>query len=442
MSTMMEILKKIDGLPVSHVSAGADEQNKILSEELSFKILEYKSGREHNGWTVPHKWEVVKAEIRKDGKLIYDGKKHPLGVIGYSESFKGKLNLSKLKEHIYYKKDAPDNIVYHCDLYYKPYRKLWGFSMPYSLFFKLEDGEYDVDLETKHTEGTMKVLEYTHKGKTDKTIILHAHNCHTAQLNDGPSGYVVGIEAMKRLAKMNTNYTYKLLIAPEHIGTVFYLADLDPEVLSTYKFCVFLEMLGNNSRFALQETFTGETELDRAAKHYLSHAFPDFYFDKFRKVVGNDETVWEAPGIEVSTISLSRCESPSFYYKEYHLDSDNISIMREDKLEESVKTVLGIINILETNCFLRREFTGLIALSNPKYDLYLQPGTDPSSKIDITENQSKWNYLMDCLPRYFNENISILDIAIKHDVPYDSLYAYLLKFKEKKLIEFVKHDKK
>ena len=43
-------------------------------------------------------------------------------------------------------------------------------------------------------------------------------------------------------------------------------------------------MLGNDSRLALQESFLGNTELDNAAKHYLKHEFPDFYFDKFNKI--------------------------------------------------------------------------------------------------------------------------------------------------------------
>ena len=433
----MEILRKVEGLPIAPVSSGADKQNEILCQELPFKVLEYESGREHNGWYVPHKWEVIKAEIKKDGKLVYDGKKHPLGVIGSSESFKGKVNLEELKKHLYYKESAPDNIVYHCDLFYKPYIKLWGFSLSYNLYKSLEEGEYEIDLETKHEKGTMKVLEYTKPGRSSDTILLNAHNCHAAQLNDGPAGYAVGIEVMKRLAKMDTKYTYKLIVAPEHMGTVFYLADLDKKILTSYKFCIFLEMLGNDSRLALQESFLGNTDLDNAAKHYLKHEFPDFYFDKFRKVVGNDETVWEAPGVEVSTISLSRCQSPNFYYPEYHLDSDNMEIMNEQKLEESVKAVLGIVNILDTNCKIKRKFSGLIALSNPKYDLYLRPGTDPSIKDNTASDQPKWNYMMDCLPRYFNENITILDIAREHDLPYDRLYDYILKFKDKNLVDFV-----
>lgn len=434
---MIEILRKVKDLAITPVSDGADKQNNILCKELPFKILHYETGREHNGWVIPDKWEVIKAEIRKKGKVIYDGKKHPLGVIGYSGSFTGRLKLNELKKHLFYKKDAPNNIVYHCDLYYKPFIKLWGFSVPCNLYNHLEEGSYDVTLKTKHSKGTMKVLEYTLKGQSEETIIINAHNCHAAQLNDGPSGYVVGIEVMKRLKKLNPRYTYKLIIAPEHIGTVFYLADLDPGVRRNYKYCIFLEMLGHdNPNLALQETFKGDTELDKAAHHYLKNKNPNYYGDKFRKIVGNDETVWEAAGIEIPTISLSRCKPNGDYYPQYHLDSDNMDIIKEDNLNQSVDAVMGIIKILENNMNIKRKFEGLIALSNPKYDLYMRTN-DPSIPIQITADQKNWNYLMDCLPRYFDEKMRILDIARTHDVFFDELLEYLLNFKKKGLIEFV-----
>src|SRR3989344_9654126 len=145
---MMELLKKIDGIFTTPVSDGADKLNGIIQNELPFRALEYKSGREHNGWVVPQKWEVVKAEIRKDGKLVYDGKAQPLGVIGYSESFRGAVSLEELKKHLFYKQDAPDELVYHCDLYYKPHRKLWGFSVSFKLFQFLQDCGYEIDLQT------------------------------------------------------------------------------------------------------------------------------------------------------------------------------------------------------------------------------------------------------------------------------------------------------
>lgn len=439
---MINILKKIDGLFITPVSSGADKQNKILCQELPFKVLEYKSGSEHNGWRVPQKWEVAKAEIRKKGQLIYNGQKHPLGVIGNSQSFKGGISLAELKNHLYYFKPRPNEIIYHCHQYCRPHCKLWGFSMPYSLYKKLTPGKYEVNLQTTHTPGRMKVLEYTHKGKSDKTIIFNAHNCHAAQLNDGPSGYVVLIELFKKLKKLKTRYTYKLIIAPEHLGTVFYLANLPRTEINNFKLGLFLEMVGhNNPKFALQESFNGDSLIDKIAHHTLKHYSRGYWSDGYRKIVGNDESVWEAPGYEIPMVSLSRCKSREFTYLQYHLSSDNIKIIKNDKLKETVDIVSRMIDVLEKDCYLKRKFTGLISLSNPKYDLYIMSGTDPSLKpVGDMENRAKWYNLMDRLPRYMNENFSILDIAVEHNLPFDEVYNYLLKFKKKGLVEFVELD--
>ncbi len=442
MNAIMEILKRIDGLATAPVSAGTDEQNRILGEFLPFKVHQYKSGREHNGWYVPQKWKVKKAEIRKDGKLIYDGKAHPLGAMGYSQSFRGRISFEELKQRLYFNEKQPDKITYHCDLYYKPYLKLWGFCIPYTLFQTLEEGDYEIDLQTTFTDDSMKVLEYTHQGKSPKTVIFNAHNCHAAQLNDGPAGYAVFMEVMRRIKERKTKYSYRLVIAPEHLGTVFYLADLPESEIANFVGGIFMEMVGHdNPKFALQESFTGQSMIDKIAHHVLRHkAKGGYWSDRFRKIVGNDETVWEAPGIEVPMISLSRCQSANFYYSEYHTSGDNFSIMKPDMLGETADIIMAMIDILEKDCVIKRDFTGLIALSNPKYDLYIRPGTDPSVKDMVPSDQSKWNYLMDCLPRYFNEQYSIFDIASIHDLPFDQLYDYLAKFQDKGLIKFVAEE--
>lgn len=434
----MKILKKIDGLFITPVSDGADLQNKILGEHLPFKIHQYDSGSEHNGWIVPDKWEVIKGEIRQNGRLVYDGKKHPLGVIGNSKSFSGKVSLEELKKHLFYKKDSPENIVYHCDYYYKPHLADWGFSLPYKVFKGLKPGEYEINLATKHIRGKMKVLEYEHKGRRKEIIILNAHNCHAAQLNDGPAGYAVFIEVMKKLKTRKTKFNYRLIIAPEHIGTAFYLSRLGSKEINNLTGGIFMEMVGHdNPVFALQESFTGESLMDKIAHHVLKFKYKKYRSDKYRKVVGNDESVWEAPGIEMPMISLSRCARKDLYYKEYHLDSDNLKIMDEKRLAEAEELIMEIIDVLEKNCRLKRKFTGLIALSNPRYDLYISPGTDPSLKFKDKEDHSRWYNLMDRLPRYFDGNTSILDIAVKHDLSFNQVYDYILKFREKGLVDFI-----
>jgi aminopeptidase-like protein len=243
---------------------------------------------------------------------------------------------------------------------------------------------------------------------------------------------VVGIEVMRRLMQLKKRkYTYRLIVAPEHLGTVFYLNGLSDEEAGTFKYAVFLEMLGTDKKFALQESFLGQSLLDKACHNYLKHNFPEYHSDKFRKIVGNDETVWESPGYEIPCVSLSR-----MLYPEYHSDKDNADIISEVKLEESVNTVMGIFTILESDTAVNRNFKGLLALSNPKYDLYISTA-DPSIRIEVTGEQKKWNYLMDCIIRYFDGKTTLLDIAIKHDIEHAKLVRYVEKFRQKQLVSFV-----
>ncbi len=434
---MKELLRKIYPLKLAPNSEDTDKAARILETILPFRIHEYEAGREHNGWTVPHKWKAVKAEIRKDGKLIYDGMHHPLGVASYSTSFKGKVGLDEIKKHLFYHPVFEESLVYHCDYFYKPWLRDWGLTLPKTVFDSLEDGEYDVDIETVFEEGTMKVLDFELKGETDETVILNAHNCHAAQANDDVAGIVVGIEVMKRLMKMERRrYTYRLVIAPEHLGTVFYLADLPEEESAKFKQAIFLEMLGNRNDLALQESFTGKSLIDRAFAQHLESSHETFRRYPFRGLVGNDETVWEAPGFQIPCISLSR-----FPYDEYHSDRDNEEIIHSDMLEEAVEAVIGAFEIMENNLVMERKFKGLVALSNPKYDLYIST-IDPSIRRKVDDLQLKWNNMMNYLPRYFDGKTTVLEIAEKHEIPFADLFTYLKKFEEKGLIEFhgVKND--
>lgn len=429
---MYELLKKIYPHRMSPNSPGLDAVVDILKEELPFEVREYQGGREHNGWFVPLSWHPVKAEIRKGGKLIYDGMSHPLGVIGYSRSFKGKVSLEELKKHLFHHPKFHDALVYHCDLFYKSGQKNWGFCMPYNAVKALKPGTYEVELTTVHAPGTMKVADYLLPGDSTDTIVLNSHTCHAGQANDDVAGLVVAVEVMKRLAKRKQRrFSYRLIAAPEHFGTVFYLADLPEKTRKTFRAAMFLEMLGNDNRLALQESFTGEAEIDRAAHHHLRHNSPDYFSDKFRTIVGNDETVWEAPGYEIPTISLSR-----FPYPEYHSSRDTHEIIRADKLEDSANAVLGIIDVFETNRAMKRKFTGLIALSNPKYDLYISQA-DPSIRPTIPADQLRWNRLMDYIPRYFDGKHTVLDVAVKHELPYHLVLDYVRRFEKKGLIEFI-----
>lgn len=427
----MKLLNELYPYKMAPISPDTDEVVRLLQKELPFDVHEYPNGMEHNGWVVPDNWYVEKALIKKDGLIIYNGMEQALGVIGYSQSYNGVLTLDELKEHLFYSRKFDDALIYHCDLYYKVGQSNWGFSMPKQMIEQLEDGEYTVELDTVFAKGTLKVLDYFIQGQTDDTIVINAHNCHSGQANDDIAGVVLGVELMKYFQKTQHYYSYRLIICPEHFGTICYLSNIDDRTFDTFKYGIFLEMVGNDNRIALQKTFTGTSEIDQIIEHYLMHQKEESFIDDFRKIIGNDETVWESAGFELPTVSISR-----FPYDEYHTSRDTIDIISDEKMNESFEHMKKILWMLDNNVKIKRKFRGLIALSNPKYDLYIS-NFDPSIRPEIDDAQKKWNYLMDCIPRYFDENMTILEISKKHGLYFEDVYNYVKKFEEKDLVELI-----
>ena len=98
-----------------------------------------------------------------------------------------------------------------------------------------------------------------------------------------------------------------------------------------------------------------------------------------------------------------------------------------------MRTLKDFTFILENNFKIKRQFDGLICLSNPKFNLYKER-EDPAIKKNLKEDSEKWGHLLDCLLRYFDGELSILEIANRHNLDFKSLYEYILEFKKKKLV--------
>lgn len=432
---MLELLARIHRLELAPVSPGADACVAILAREFPCVIHEYPSGSDYNGWVIPQCWEVKKACVRKDGRLVYDGRAHPLGVIGYSDSFVGSIDAADLRKHCVSHSDLPDAIVYHWEKYYRPGALDWGFSMPSRLRDSLSDGVYDVDLVTEKRLGTMKVAEFHIPGSEPGEILLNAHNCHAGQANDDSSGVVVGIEVMKRLRDWKQRrFGYRLLIAPELFGPAFWLAERKPEERARFQACVLFKAVGNNDVLRVQRSFNGNDIVDRASWHAARWRTRGAAQGAFREIYGNDETVFEAPGFEIPTVTFTRVKPvPGPHYPEYHTSADDMSIIAGEKLEETVDACLSAFEIMEKNMTLERRFEGLVCLGNPRYDLYIR-AQDPSTNPHISSEQRNWYMLMTCLPRYLDGSMSILDIADRHNLPFSKVESYLRRFEEKGLV--------
>ncbi len=433
--------------------------NLALHTDALYKDFKFKSGKEFNGWVVPNNWKVVEAKIFKNGKIIYDGQDHLLGVIANSSSYEGKISKEELIKHIHTAPKRPKAIPFHFRLQYRPWDNDWGFCMPQEKFDSLEDGEYEVKLKTVLKPGEMVSREFTIKGESKETIIFVAHIDHPGMTNDDLSGCAVGIELLNRIKKVfpKAKYTYKLLLTQEICGSVFYLNGLGESKRKEIKCGIFLDTLGNDNSLSLQKSFLGDTFIDKICELAIKKISyrPRIY--QFRESAGDDEIVFEAPGIEIPMVSVSR-----YPYPEYHTSDENMGIIKEKKLEESVLFLLRVVetaessfqdrnidikgrnnkknfknifldnNLLKRNYYVKRRFNGLISLANPKYNLYIDPGQIIGANQEKNKKTALFQYYM---PRYLEGNYNLLDMAMEFNIDFDWLENYFNKMEEKGLIK-------
>jgi len=425
---ILNIVKKLFPFEYSIVGKGNDKSIKTFKKFLPFKISSYKSDNTINGWKVPKEFKVIKADLIYKSNRIYNGKSTPFGVPVHSKSYQGKIDYNKLKNHIFFSNTLTNAIPYNWTGLYRKQEPKWGFCMSKKKFLKLKKGTYQVNLKTESKKSFMRVMDYTLKGKSKETIIINAHNCHPFQANDDISGCAVGISIIQSLKKIKNRYfTYKLLIAPELTGTVFWLNKNYTDI----KYAILLKSVGNKNKIKLQKSYKGNTKLDIASINLIKKNFKKYKIGNFREIYGNDETVFDSPGFNIPTISLTR-----YPFKEYHTNLDVPSILSEKKLKEVKEYVLKIIHSLEKDQkeLFKINFKGLISLSNPKYNLYLSAKSPGVDKTKYNNEKKKWNLLMNCLPNDIDSELSLNEISKKYKLPLKKVKIYCNKWLKKKLI--------
>jgi len=427
---ILDIIKKLFPFDYSICGKGNDDSIKVFKKYLNFKIHEFESGQSLNGWRIPHSWILKKGIIYNSNReIIFNAKNKKFGVPVLSKSFKGKILIKNLKKKIFYSKHKEFTPFNWTNLYRKNFLD-WGFCMNKGEFNKLKEKSYFIDLITKTKKSKMKVLEYTLKGKNKETIIINAHNCHPYQANDDISGCAVGIQLFKNLKKIkNRKFTYKLLIAPEIVGPLFWLKKIGNKK-KYLKYCILLKSVGNNNNLKLQHSSDKNSQIDIVGLEELKKSKLDYKKGDFRKIYGNDEIVFDSPGYEINTISLTR-----FPFKEYHTDGDTPEKISEKKLQDILKLLHNIINNFEKQVRFKCNFDGVVSLSNKKFNLYKRAEAPGLDKGKYSSNLKKWNILMNNLPNLLNNYFSVEQISKIYKLPEKEVLKYCLKWKNKKLLK-------
>ncbi len=423
-ASMEELISALWRLPRDIVSDGYDTALNALSTQVPMTIHKYPTGTECWTWLVPEKWTCQEAWLETlGGCRLFSYEDSPLHVVSYSLPVNREVSREELFEHLHVHPRLPDAIPF----VFKYYERDWGLCCSKTLKDSLRDDRYRVVIRSDFSYGTLKVGEVIVPGRSSETFVLCAHLCHPAMANDDLSGVVVGLKVMQELLRRsNLRYTYRLLILPETIGSVAYLShheELIPKMIGG----LFLEMLGLENPHALQLSFASNTEMDRCLSQALKESDPHGWIGPFRTVVGNDERQFNAPGVRVPMLSLSRVMQGNSagwpYYPEYHSSQDTPEIISTTRLAESLILVLKMIDTIEVNRVPVNRYQGEIFCSRYGFN------------IDVYANPEGNRALFDII-FLIDGTRSVTEIARICEVSVESAHRVVEELHQRGLVEF------
>lgn len=378
------ILRPLAATPRDLVSDGFKAALDLIKEHVGLKIHRYRTGQECWTWVIPPKWEIKDAYIKHNDTVLISYAKHPLHVMSYSEPVKKTISGRELLEHIVVHKVLPQAIPYEFSFY----ERKWAFCMTRDQKENIKaDDFYDICIDSRFVDGHLAVGEYTIKGTSDEYIFFLSHLDHPCQVNDGLIGAAVITALAKALKKESFYYNYTFLFVPEMVGSVAFLSQ-NEKLIPKIRTAVFVEMVGLSNPMVLQGSYKERGLINKYALHAMRKYQGVAQSYPFLTVAANDEKVFDAPGVEIPSISITRVDQDSRLqaarsnnsimpppYPEYHSSLDDLNLVNEELVWNTVQTLYSIVQTLEADFIPVRKFAGPVFLS--RYDLWVDWRKDP-----------------------------------------------------------------
>ena len=129
----------------------------LIQNRIPLQIVEVPTGTAVFDWTVPKEWNIRDAYIKgPDGKRVVDFLQCNLHVLNYSTPVHATMPLSALKPHLFTLPEHPDWIPYRTSYY----QENWGFCLSHNQMLALEDGDYEVCIDSSLEDGHLTYGEY------------------------------------------------------------------------------------------------------------------------------------------------------------------------------------------------------------------------------------------------------------------------------------------
>ena len=321
---------------------GLRETLARIGKHIPLNIHEVPSGTQVFDWTVPREWNIRDAYVKNArGEKLIDFQKSNLHVVNYSVPVSARMPLSELKKHLFSSPEYPDRIPYRTSYY----NETWGFCVSQRQMERLEDGEYEVRIDSTLENGSLTYGEFLLTGASEDEILISCHACHPSLCNDNLSGVALATFLAKNLMGCQPRYSYRFLFIPGTIGSITWLARNERNV-HRIKHGLVLSCVGDRGKLSYKNSRQGNAEIDRAALHVLKHSGQDFNVADFSPY-GNDERQYCSPGFDLPVGRLSR--TPDGQFPEYHTSADDLSFVDASSLGDSFSKCVAMFEVLEEN---------------------------------------------------------------------------------------------
>lgn len=393
--------------------------SKVKSMLPDLEIKEIASGTNVFDWIVPREWNVTDAYIiDPSGNKICDFKENNLHLLGYSIPVKQKMSLDDLMPHLYSLPEQPNAIPYITSYY----KERWGFCITENKKKLLEDGIYEVIIDTELFDGSLTYGELLIKGDSSEEIFISTYICHPSMANNELSGPVVTAFLSKWLLELkNRKYSYRIIFIPETIGSIAYLS-MNLDILRKNVVAGFnITCIGDNREYSYLPSRKGDTLSDNIAKHVLKWICPEYKSYKWADR-GSDERQYCAPGVDLPIASIMRTKYGM--YPEYHTSLDDlINVVTPEGLDGGFNAIKSALEAIEMNCF-------------PKVNILCEPqlgkrGLYPT--LSTKTSGIEVSLMMDLIT-WSDGTKSLLEIAEICNVPIWELYPILKRLLEHKLL--------
>lgn len=415
---MLSLIETLYPICRSITGNGVRKTFEVLGEWLPLNVFEVPSGTRVFDWVVPDEWNIREAWVEDpDGRRIVDFQDSNLHVLNYSLPVEAEVDRAALDQHLYSLPDHPDWVPYRTSYY----AEQWGFCVSHRLRESLAEGMYKVRIDADREPGSLTYAECYIPGELEREILIYTHTCHPSLCNDNLSGIAVAAAIGRRLQSLsNLRYSVRLVFGPGTIGSIVWLSR-NQDQLQRIVHGLVVGLVGDDSPFTWKTSRHGDREVDRVAEYVLRRHSSDNRVAEFSPY-GYDERQFGSPGINLPVGRLTR--SANGEYPEYHSSADNMDLVTEDRLEESVEIVMDILRTLDNN----RYFVNQEPYCEPQLGrrgLYRKTG---GTGVPDRESAMLW------LLNQSDGSKSVLDIAQRSGIQFESLVATATELRQADLL--------